>query len=40
MPNARFVSLAGLNHLDGFLESELVLPHAKAFLAGVPASAG
>jgi pimeloyl-ACP methyl ester carboxylesterase len=35
MPNATFVSLAGLNHLDGFLESELVLPHAKAFLAGV-----
>jgi len=39
MPNATFVSLAGLNHLDGFLESELVLPHAKAFLAGVLASA-
>jgi pimeloyl-ACP methyl ester carboxylesterase len=39
MPNAKFVSLAGVNHLDGFLESELVLPHAKAFLAGVLASA-
>jgi pimeloyl-ACP methyl ester carboxylesterase len=39
MPNATFVSLDGLNHLDGFLESELVLPHVKAFLAGVLASA-
>jgi pimeloyl-ACP methyl ester carboxylesterase len=39
MPNATFVSLAGLNHVDAFVESELVLPHVKAFLAGVLASA-
>ena len=35
MKNATFLSLTGLNHIDAFLESELVLRHARAFLAGV-----
>jgi pimeloyl-ACP methyl ester carboxylesterase len=40
MPGATFVSLAGLNHVDAYIESELVLPHASAFLSGVLASPG
>jgi pimeloyl-ACP methyl ester carboxylesterase len=35
MPNATFASLAGLNHVDAFLASDVVLPHARAFLAGL-----
>jgi pimeloyl-ACP methyl ester carboxylesterase len=32
MPNARFVSFEGLDHLQVFSSSELVLPHVRAFL--------
>jgi pimeloyl-ACP methyl ester carboxylesterase len=39
MPNATLVWLPGLNHVDGIVRSDLVLPHARAFLAGVLASA-
>ena len=35
MKNATFVSLTGLNHIDAFLESDLVVRHARDFLAGV-----
>ena len=33
IPNSTFVSLAGLNHIDAYLASELVLRHVRAFLA-------
>lgn len=33
MPNARFLSLPGLDHLQGFVQSNVVLPHVKQFLA-------
>ena len=39
MPNATFVSLAGLNHTGALLENELMLPHARALMAGVVKSA-
>jgi pimeloyl-ACP methyl ester carboxylesterase len=32
MPNAIFASLAGLNHIDAWVDSELVLQHARPFL--------
>jgi pimeloyl-ACP methyl ester carboxylesterase len=32
LPNARFISLEGLNHLQAFWRSDLVLPHIRAFL--------
>jgi pimeloyl-ACP methyl ester carboxylesterase len=32
MPNATFASLGGLNHIDGWVDSELVLRHARPFL--------
>ena len=35
MPQARFVSLPGLDHAKAFLRSDLVLPHFKEFLAEV-----
>ena len=35
IPNARFVSFPGLNHGTAFSRIDLVLPHAKEFLAGV-----
>lgn len=35
IPNARFVSLEGLDHGQGFMRSDLVLPHVTKFLAGV-----
>jgi pimeloyl-ACP methyl ester carboxylesterase len=35
MPNAKFVGLPGLNHLEGWARSDLVLPHVTAFLAQV-----
>jgi hypothetical protein len=36
MLQATFVSLPGLNHLEGFLHSELVLLHVTQFLATYP----
>lgn len=33
MPSASFISLPGLNHLQGLQRSDLVLPHVKMFLA-------
>jgi pimeloyl-ACP methyl ester carboxylesterase len=36
MPNVTFVSLPGLNHMEGFFRSDLVLPHVTKFLATVP----
>jgi pimeloyl-ACP methyl ester carboxylesterase len=35
MPNTRFVSLDGLDHLQCFFRSDLVLPHVRAFLKEV-----
>ena len=35
LPNATFVSLPGLDHLQGYTRSDLVLPHIKKFLAQV-----
>jgi pimeloyl-ACP methyl ester carboxylesterase len=35
MPNARFVSIDGLDHLQAFFRSDLVLPHVRAFLKEV-----
>jgi pimeloyl-ACP methyl ester carboxylesterase len=35
MPNARFVSIDGLDHLQAFFRSDLVLPHVRAFLEEV-----
>ncbi|MEE8046550.1 MAG: alpha/beta hydrolase [Dehalococcoidia bacterium] len=35
LPNATFVSLPGLDHLQSFSRSDLVLPHVKKFLARV-----
>lgn len=32
MPNAAFVPLAGLDHVQAFLRADLVVPPAKAFL--------
>ena len=36
IPQVIFVSLPGLNHLEGFLHSELVLPHVTQFLTTCP----
>jgi len=33
IPQARFLSLTGLNHITAFLRSDLVLPYVKEFLA-------
>ncbi|HVD01519.1 MAG TPA: hypothetical protein VNG93_10310 [Candidatus Dormibacteraeota bacterium] len=33
MPNACWVRLAGLGHLNAFLRSDLALPHVTEFLA-------
>ncbi len=35
IPDARFISLPGLNHFSSFFRSDLVLPHIKEFLARV-----
>jgi hypothetical protein len=35
MRNARVMRLEGLDHLDAFIRSDLVLPQAMAFLAQV-----
>ena len=35
LPNATFVSLPGLDHIQGWTRSDLVLPHIKKFLAQV-----
>ena len=35
MPNATFVSLPGLDHLQAFERSDLILPHVKKFLVQV-----
>jgi pimeloyl-ACP methyl ester carboxylesterase len=35
IPNARFVSLQGLDHFTSFFRSEPVIPHVKEFLARV-----
>jgi pimeloyl-ACP methyl ester carboxylesterase len=35
IPRARFVSLAGLDHWDGWISSELVLLHVLRFLASI-----
>jgi len=37
IPHAKFVSLPGLDHLQAFEQSDLVLPHVKKFLAEVNA---
>jgi hypothetical protein len=33
MPQAEFVSLPGLDHLAGLVRSDLMLPHARSFMA-------
>jgi pimeloyl-ACP methyl ester carboxylesterase len=35
IPNATFVSLPGLSHLETFFQSDVVLPHITKFLEGV-----
>jgi len=35
IPNATFFSLPGLNHLEAYMRSDLVLPHIKKFLAEI-----
>ena len=35
LPNSTFVSLPGLDHIQGLTRSDLVLPHVKKFLARV-----
>ena len=35
LPNATFVSLPGVDHIQGITRSALVLPHVKKFLAQV-----
>lgn len=35
MPNATYVGLPGLDHLDAWLRTDLVLPYVKRFLAKV-----
>lgn len=35
IPGATFVALPGLNHMQGFRATEAILPHVRAFLAGV-----
>ncbi len=35
LPNATFVSLPGLDHIQGITRSDLVLPHIKKFRAQV-----
>jgi pimeloyl-ACP methyl ester carboxylesterase len=35
MPNVTFVSLPGLNHAQGMVQSKVVLPHVTKFLASV-----
>ena len=37
IPNVTFFSLPGLNHPETFVQSHLVLPHIRKFLATVPA---
>ena len=37
IPGARFISLPGLNHMQGILRSDLVLPHVRGFLTEVKA---
>jgi pimeloyl-ACP methyl ester carboxylesterase len=36
IPQVTFVPLPGLNHLEGFFRSDLVLPHITPFLATLP----
>ena len=36
IPNVTFVSLPGLNHLEGLMQLHVVLPHITQFLATVP----
>ena len=36
LPNVTFFSLPGLNHVEAFFQSNLVLPHITKFLATVP----
>lgn len=40
IPNATFVSLPGINHLQGYLRSDLILPRIEKFLAEVSKSLG
>ena len=35
LPNATFVSLPGLDHIQSIARSDLMLPHVKKFLAQV-----
>ena len=35
MPNARFVSMAGLDHVQSFDRTDLVLSHIREFLSRV-----
>jgi pimeloyl-ACP methyl ester carboxylesterase len=37
IPNATFFTLPGLDHIETFAQSNLVLPHIRKFLATVPA---
>jgi pimeloyl-ACP methyl ester carboxylesterase len=38
IPNAEFVSLPGLDHVQAFVRSDLVIPHVKKFLVNVDLS--
>ncbi len=40
MPNATFVTLPGLDHYQGWLRSDLVLPHVNKFLSAVVQGVG
>jgi hypothetical protein len=35
MPNGTFVSFPGLDHLEAYVRSDLILPHIIKFLSGI-----
>jgi hypothetical protein len=35
LPKGEFVAVAGIDHLEGFLRSDLTIPHIKRFLASL-----
>jgi pimeloyl-ACP methyl ester carboxylesterase len=35
LPPERFITLTGLNHVEGFYRGDAILPHVRAFLAGL-----
>jgi pimeloyl-ACP methyl ester carboxylesterase len=35
LPSAQFITLTGLNHLEAFHQGNTILPHVRAFLAGL-----